>query len=727
MKKKFTVNGMACAVCASKVEKAVKKIKGVSVAVVSLTQKILLVEGDFSESDVILAVNDLGFEVSVYELNAVKKKNSGIKLRLILSIAFLLATMYFSMGHMISLPLTNELKSFSPVLFVLVQTLLSAPVLYLNRKFFINGSKSLVKGAPNMDTLVALGSGASFIFGTFALIMVIIGKSSGNVELVNTYLNSLYFESSAMILTLVTVGKTLEERSKQRTESAVESLKSLMPETAVISVNGLEKTVLVSDVKIGDIIVVKDGGAIPCDAVVTSGGGEVNEAKLTGESMPVYKDIGSSVLAATTLESGYITAKVTAVKEDTAFSKIIDYVLNAEASKAPVQRLADKISGIFVPTVMALSLITLAVWLIIGKPFDFALSRAISVLVISCPCALGLATPVAVTVATGKCASNGVLIKNAEVLEELHKVEVCLMDKTGTVTEGKLHVGGIYNLTEDEIEEVASIERLNSHPVAEAVVALSKLEPCAVSEYLSVVGKGVKGKVNGNAYIVGNLNFVSLYEFVEGVKESAIRSESVGKSVLYVVKNGKVKGFFEVYDKIKPTSKLAVEEFKNLGIKTVILSGDNERVVNRVKEEIGADACSGGCLPEEKAEIIKEYKNYAKTMFIGDGVNDSPALAVADVGVALSSGTDIAAEQASVLLLTSDLSSMAKAVKTGKKANKIIKQNLFWAFFYNVLGIPLAAGVLFPLGVLLNPAIAAALMSVSSLFVVTNALRIFKS
>lgn len=728
MKVKFTVLGMSCSACSNAVERAVNKVEGVSLATVSLTQKLMVVEGDFNNAAIISAVKNAGFKARLYSGEQSSDGSAVLKKRLIPSIILLIVLMYFSMGGMIGLPIFNFLKGEKgAIYFVALQLILTTAVIIINKKFFINGYRAVIHLAPNMDTLVALGSGASYLFGVFAFIMIIVGKASGDSALVNTYLKSLYFESSAMILTLVTVGKMLEERSKKKTESAVEKLKSLAPDTATTIVDGKEITVSVKDLKVGDIIVIKQGLSAPADAVVISGEGDMSEAALTGESMPVYKEVGSLIKTATVCESGYMTARVTALGEDTVFSKIIDYVLSAEASKAPVQRLADKISGIFVPVVTVIALVTLIIWLIIGKPFDFAFSRAVSVLVISCPCALGLATPVAVTVATGKCASFGVLIKNADVLERIGLVNVIIMDKTGTVTQGKVRVGKTVNLSTQELKEVCAVEKLSSHPLAKAVVDFVGEVDFEVKDYLSVTGKGVKGTVNGNCYVIGNKNFVALYPASEEISNEAELSLSQGKSVLFVAKNGSVIGFLEVYDMVKPTSFEAVNQMRELGIHTVILSGDDQKVSERVKQEVGAHEVYGGVLPEEKAERIKEYKGVSKVAFIGDGVNDSPALSVADIGIAMSSGTDIAVSSADVILLSNDLRSAVKAVKTGKKAGRIIKQNLFWAFFYNVLGIPLAAGVLYFAGVLLSPMIAAAAMSLSSLFVVSNALRIYRN
>lgn len=728
MKQKFSITGMSCAMCAKAVERAVKKVNGVETATVTLTQNLLTVEGSFLPQDVIKAVENAGYKAVKFKEKVDGDSLGAVKKRLIPSCVLLVILMYFTMGHhLLKLPTFSFFIGESgAIYYVLFQLVLTLAVIILNRKFFIKGTLAVINKAPNMDTLVSLGSGASFIFGVYAFIMIIIGSVSGDSGLVNTYLNNLYFESSAMILTLVTIGKVLEDRSKKKTESAVSKLQSLAPKTAVLLRGETEVTVDIKNVKIGDIMVIKQGFSAPCDGVVINGEGEMNESSLTGESMPVSKTVGSDIKTATVLDSGYIVARVTACGEDTIFSKIIEYVLSAEATKAPVQRLADKISGIFVPTVAIISVITLIIWLIIGKPFDFSFERAISVLVISCPCALGLATPVAVTVATGKLARQGILVKNAEILERIGLVSICVTDKTGTVTQGKIKVGSVIGLTETELKEVASIESLSSHPIAKAICEYIKPEQLEVSNYLSVTGSGVKGTVNSSDYLIGNFALVCDSQINSELKTQADLSLRGGKGVLFVSKNGVVIGFIEVYDKVKESSKQAVSYLKALGVKTIILSGDEQKISERVKLEIGADDAYGGVLPSGKAEIVKKYKELGVTAFVGDGVNDSPALSVSDIGVSMGSGTDIAVSSSDVIFMANDLLSMPKAIKTGRKTRRIIKQNLFWAFIYNVIGIPLACGVLYPLGILLNPMIASLFMSLSSLFVVTNALRLYK-
>lgn len=717
MKKKYIVEGMSCSACSAAVERVVGKIPEVKEAAVNLTAKLLVVETDgVADEKIFAAVRKAGFSAKPYGKES-EKTDKNTTARLVVSIILLVVLMYIAMGHMLKLPEIPFIAMHKhPVAFVSAQLALTLAVMILNVKFFIKGTKAVLNGSPDMDTLVALGSFSAFAFGVFAFFKIIAGDHS--------YLENLYFESAAMILTLVTVGKLLEEKSKRKTRGAVESLKKLAPEKAVVYKDGAEREVNASELEKGDVIVIKAGESVSADGVITEGSAEIDESCLTGESMPVYKEIGGKIRAATIVTSGYIKAKVTEAGENTALSKIIDYVTSAEATKAPAQRLADKISGIFVPTVTVISLITLVIWLLIGKGFDFAFSRAVSVLVISCPCALGLATPVAVTVSTGRLAKNGVLVKNAEVLESAGLIRTVFTDKTGTVTKGKITVGKTFGLCESELKAVGDVEKMSSHPLAAAVSVFAG--GSTVIDYGSVTGKGVYGVVDGDKYVIGNLSFTGKAGANEELFSSAAQASDNGKTTLFVSKNGVLKGYIEVYDELKETSKEAISLLKSAGVKTVILSGDDKKVVERVREETGADEGYGEVLPEEKAEYIRREITPYKKAFIGDGINDSPALAVADVGFAVSDGTDIAVNAADVILMKNDLKDVYTAIITGKKTRKIIKQNLFWAFIYNVLGIPVAAGVLFPLGILLNPMIASACMSLSSLFVVTNALRLTK-
>ncbi|MBO5927016.1 MAG: cadmium-translocating P-type ATPase [Clostridia bacterium] len=727
MKYKYSVKGMSCSACSASVEKVVRKIDGVISADVNLTQEVLTVE---SEKDlslyVIKAISKAGFKAYPHKTEEKAEEPKRIKGRLIASVFLLLFLMYVAMHEMLSLPFFKLLsKSENVILYVLIQLLLTVAVIVLNLNFFIKGTKAIIHSAPNMDTLVSLGSGVAFIYGIYSFVNVCIYKSIGDTETAIRFASNLYLESSAMILTLVTVGKYLESLSKKRTESAAEKLKKLAPKTSTVLVDGKEREIEIKDLLVGDIVVLKEGNLVPSDGIVINGNCEVDESNLTGESVPIFKGPNSAVKASSICISGYSQIKVTAVNEDTEISKIIDYILSAEASKAPVQRLADKVSGVFVPTVIAISLITFIIWFIITSSVSSSMSFAISVLVISCPCALGLATPIAVTVATGRCANKGILIKDAEVLENVGLIKTALFDKTGTLTEGKPIIGKVYGLSNEDIKCVASIESMSSHPLSTAVTKYAgEMEYYTVDNFLSVIGKGVIGKVNGVEYKIGSLSLLENLKINDQIKTQTTISLKEGKTVLFVSKNDEVIGYLEAFGEIKKSSHFAIKAFEELGVKTVIVSGDDKKVVNLVKEKLGVYKAYGEVSPKEKAEIVKNYETLGNTMFIGDGVNDSPALTVSSVGVSVSSGTDIAVSSSHVILLNNNLENVVNAVKIGKKTRKIIKQNLFWAFFYNVIGIPLAAGVFFPLGITLSPMIASALMSISSIFVVTNALRL---
>ncbi len=723
MKYKFNIKGMHCSACSSSVERVVRKIQGVKSAEVSLTLEMLTVESGVDLSnEVITAVKKAGFIATPFKAQNTSKVKSS-KIKLILSIVTLLLLMYVAMGEMLNLPFLDALsKQKNVILFVLVQLLLTIIVIALNFKFFVRGTKSVLRGAPDMDTLVSLGSSAAFLYGLYTFILICLnGNSESGIKLAN----NLYFESSAMILTLVSVGKYLESLAKKKTESAALSLKKLAPKTATVIIDGVETSTLIENVKVGDILLIKEGETISSDGTIISGKIEVDESSLTGESMPILKEISSLVKAGTTCVGGCAQLKVTAVNEDTEISKIIDYLLSAEASKAPVQRLADKISGIFVPTVIIISIITFIIWLLITKSFSVSINYAISVLVISCPCALGLATPVAVTAAMGRCAKKGILIKSAEVLENIGNIKTALFDKTGTLTEGSPQVESVFGLSSDELIKIASIESMSSHPLSTAVTNfVENKNYFEVLDFNSVTGEGVFGKIDGDSYIIGNKKAIKNLEISKEIDKSSQNSINKGKTVLFVAKNGVVIGFIEVVDKIKNSSATAIKGLKELGVKTVIVSGDNEKVVNLTKEKLGIDEAYFEVYPTKKAEIVKSYGD--NTMFVGDGVNDSPALTVATVGVTVSSGTDIALNSSKVVLLNNNLENTFNAIKIGKKTRRIIKQNLFWAFFYNVIGIPIAAGALSFIGIALSPMLASAFMSVSSIFVVTNALRLQK-
>lgn len=720
MKKKYLVEGMSCSACSSSVERVVKKIKGVKNASVNLTAKLLVVEGEFTDAEIFTAVKKAGFTPSLYNIDSNQATNKDLTTRIIPSIVILLALMYVAMGEMLKLPYPSVIsKKVNPIVFIVTQIILTLPILFLNRKYFINGVKSLIKGSPNMDTLVGIGSLCSFLYGVYAFIRIL---TTTDIEVINSFVNNLYFESSAMILTVVGFGKYLEGLSKQKTESVTKKLKKLSPEKATLLVDGNEVITEVASVKVGDILVIKVGDRICADGEILNGKIEVDESSLTGESMPILKEENSFVKASTLCVSGYATVKVTATNEDTVISKIIDYVLNAESSKAKVQRLADKISGIFVPIVMSISLITLITWLIISKNFDLSLSMAISVLVVSCPCALGLATPVAITVGIGKCSQHGILIKSAEVLENIGLTEIVFSDKTGTITSGKIEIIDNFLLEKEDLDNISAIESKNSHPLASAVVNFIGESLLEVENYGYDIGKGVSGKVNGDFYKIGNKSYVDYEKASSEIKDYAIKGLNEGKTPLFVEKNGEVIGVLLAFDSIKPSTFKAVEDLRELGVETVLLSGDDKRVIESVKCELNLTRAYGEILPSEKAELVKAESK--RTMFVGDGVNDSPALTVASVGVAMSSGTDIAMTAGDVILLKNDLCDCVKGIKIGKKTRRIIKQNLFWAFFYNLIGIPLAAGVFYPLGIVLTPMISSILMSISSIFVVSNALRI---
>ena len=731
MKKRYIVNGMSCTACSSAVERVVKKVDGVNNASVNLTSKLLVVEGtSFNDNSIFLAVKKAGFSATLYS-DSVENVKSSAKLRLILSIAFLallMAVVLIQNFKTIVPPFISKTKN--PVIFVLVQLLLALIVIILNFKFYIKGVKAIINKAPNMDTLVFIGSFSAFIFGVYNFVKIILSVKT-NFESAVNLAGNLYLESSAMILTLVSVGKALEEKSKKSTLFALDSLKKLAPTSALVIRDGKEVEVDVKDVIVGDILSIKEGASIPSDAVIISGECEVDEKVLTGESMPIYKTVNDTVKAVTTLVSGYVQARVIATNEDTAFSKIVSYVLNAQGSKAPIQKLADKVSSVFVPSVVIISILTFIIWRVIGKPFDFCLTNAISVLVVSCPCALGLATPVAVTVAVGKCAQNGILVKEAQVFEQLNNVKTIYFDKTGTVTNGNLVVDGTYFLNENQLDAVSAIESLSSHPIAKAISNYAPNSVSQVSSFKSIIGSGVLGEVNGKLYKIGNLNFVisdsnngvseELYSSViNGAKEQLLQ----GKTVLYVSENGALIGYICVRDGVKQSSKTAIEKLKNLGVKTALISGDNKLTTASVQKELGIDFAYGEVLPIDKAKLVDDAKRLGIVSFVGDGVNDSPAIASANVGFALVSGTDVAMSTADVILVKSDLLDVYKAVKISKKTVKIIKQNLFWAFFYNALAIPLACGAFYALNVMLNPMIASAFMSCSSLIVVLNALRI---
>ncbi len=739
----YNVTGMSCAACSARVEKAVSKVKGVTSCSVSLLTNSMGVEGTASAQDVINAVTEAGYGASVKggeksadALNGADaladRETPLLKKRLIASIVFLLILMYFSMGHMMwNWPLPAWFDG-NHVAMGLVQLLLAGIVMVINQKFFISGFKSLWQRSPNMDTLVALGSAASFIWSVYALFMMTDAQVHGNMDGVMTYMDEFYFESAAMILTLITVGKTLEARSKGKTTDALKSLMKLAPKTATVIRDGAEQVIPAEQVNKGDIFVVKPGENIPVDGIVTEGTSAVNEAALTGESIPVDKAVGDRVSAATINQSGYLKCEASRVGEDTTLSQIIKMVSDAAATKAPIAKIADKVSGVFVPIVITIAIITTIVWLLIGREFSFALARGISVLVISCPCALGLATPVAIMVGNGMGAKNGILFKTAVSLEEAGKVQVVALDKTGTVTKGEPKVTDI--VTADGVEEnellriAAALESKSEHPLAKAVMAYSKERSIAaedVTDFTALVGNGISALLDGKKLTGGSLKFIGdSFNISDTLKSTAEKLSEEGKTPLLFAREDKIEGIIAVADTIKEESPQAVKELQNMGIRVVMLTGDNERTAKAIGTQSGVDEVIAGVLPDGKEAVIRRLKQYGKVAMVGDGINDAPALTSADIGIAIGAGADVAIDAADVVLMKSVLSDVPAAIRLSRATLTNIHENLFWAFIYNVIGIPLAAGVFVPLGLTLNPMFGAAAMSLSSFCVVSNALRL---
>ena len=747
--KQYTVTGMSCAACSTRVEKAVSKVPGVTSCSVSLLTNSMGVEGSATDQEIIKAVADAGYGASAKDAEG--EKNGGansaaaseealadhetpiLKKRLLYSVGFLLVLMYFSMGHMMwNWPLPAFMDG-NHVMMGLVQLYLTVIIMVINQKFFINGFKSLFHGAPNMDTLVALGSFASFGYSSYALFAMTYAEHQGDAEAVMGYMHEFYFESAAMILTLITVGKMLEARSKGKTTDALKSLMKLSPKTAVVEKEGKETEVPVEQVRIGDVFVVRPGENIPVDGVVLEGNSAVNEAALTGESIPVDKQAGDRVSAATINQSGFIRCEATRVGEDTTLSQIIRMVSDAAATKAPIAKVADKVSGIFVPAVISIAVLTVIVWLIAGESVGFALARGISVLVISCPCALGLATPVAIMVGNGMGAKNGILFKTAVSLEETGKVEIVALDKTGTITSGEPKVTDVLaadGTSEEELLKLAySLESRSEHPLAKAIVAYGaekQAEQIPVSEFKALPGNGLEGKVGDADVKGGSLKFAqSQTEISEKIKSQAEKLAEEGKTPLMFLKNGILAGMLAVADVIREDSPQAVKELQNMGIEVVMLTGDNERTAKAIGRQAGVDRVIAGVLPDGKEEVIRRLKEQGKVAMVGDGINDAPALTRADMGIAIGAGADVAIDAADVVLVKSRLSDVPAAIRLSRGTLRNIHENLFWAFFYNVIGIPLAAGIWIPIfGWKLNPMFGAAAMSLSSFCVVTNALRL---
>ena len=746
--KQYTVTGMSCAACSARVEKAVSKVDGVTSCSVSLLTNSMGVEGTASDEAIIKAVEEAGYGASLKGAKTGQVQKAGtaneeeilkdretplLKKRLLSSLGFLLVLMYFSMGHMMwNWPLPRFFEN-NHVAMGLFQLLLTVIIMVINQKFFISGFKSLWHRAPNMDTLVALGSAAAFIYSTYALFAMTDAQVKGDMDAVMAYMHEFYFESAAMILTLITVGKMLEAHSKGKTTDALKSLMKLAPKTATIIKNGEEMQVSIDQVQKGDLFVVRPGENIPVDGIVVEGSSAVNESALTGESIPVDKEKGDTVSAATLNQSGFLKCEASRVGEDTTLSQIIQMVSDAAATKAPIAKVADRVSGVFVPAVIAIAIVTTLVWLLAGQSFGFALARGISVLVISCPCALGLATPVAIMVGNGMGAKNGIMFKTAVSLEETGKTQIVALDKTGTITSGEPRVTDVIpagGISEEELLTCAfTLEQKSEHPLARAVIAYGNernMIPGEVSDFAAMPGNGLLASYQESSLAGGNDKFISgRAEIPATIRQQSEKLSQEGKTPLFFARDGKLLGVIAVADVIKEDSPRAIKELQNMGIHVVMLTGDNERTAQAIGRQAGVDEVIAGVLPDGKETVIRNLKKKGKVAMVGDGINDAPALTRADMGIAIGAGTDIAIDAADVVLMKSRLSDVPAAIRLSRATLKNIHENLFWAFFYNVIGIPLAAGVWIPLtGWQMNPMFGAAAMSLSSFCVVTNALRL---
>lgn len=743
MKERFDVSGMTCASCQANVQKAVEKlgVDFVNVNLISETMTVSYDDGKISENDIIKAVEKIGYGAKPKNKKNLKENNKTfdeekiVKNRLIISFIFLIPLMYVSMGHMINLPLPHFLMGArGSVNFAFLQFLLTLPIVFVNRIFYISGFKALFNKASNMDTLVGLGSFAALIYGIFAIMRMAYGLGFEKFEIVENYRHNLYFESSAMILTLITLGKYFEKKSKGQTKKSLESLMDLAPKKARILKDKKEVEILVEDLKKGDLILVRPGEAIPVDGIVKEGSSLVDESAITGESIPVNKNIGDEVISATLNKQGSFIFEATKVGEDTTLSKIIELVNEANETKAPIAKLADKISAIFVPTVMILSLITFVVWMILGYGFEFSLNFAISVLVISCPCALGLATPMAIMVATGKSAQFGLLFKNAESLENLHKVDTILLDKTGTITEGRPQVTDIISeIDENEFIKIASsIENNSEHPLSHAIGEYAKaknIQAKNIEDFEAISGKGIKAKYENKIYYGGNISLMKEKNIdLKSYEKKADKFSNEGKTSMYFADEKKVIGIIAVQDKPKNLSKIAIDEMKKMGYEVRMITGDNEKTAEAIKNALNIDEKYAEVLPQDKEKEIKNLQKLGKkVLMVGDGINDAPALVRSDVSMAIGNGTDVAIESADIILINNNILDIVSALKLSKSTIKIIKENLFWAFFYNIIGIPLAAGLLYPaFGLKLSPMFGAFAMSFSSIFVCLNSLRLKK-
>lgn len=741
--KKYSVYGMSCAACSSRVEKAVSKVDGVDSVAVNLLTNSMIVEGDVEPKVIMKAVEDAGYKAKPQENEKTKSEDDQIeeldnsdetkkiRNRFIWSLIFLVPLMYVSMGvTMWGFPVPDAFEK-NHIAMGLTEMLFTIIIMIINKKFFVSGLKGLINKAPNMDTLVALGSGASFGYSLYVLYAMTFAQVDGNMELVHHYMHEFYFESAAMILTLITLGKMLESFSKGKTTDALKGLMKLAPKTAtIIDANGTEKVVDISKVTIGDVFVVRPGESIPTDGIVIEGSSAIDESALTGESVPKDVTVDNEVFGSTINKSGFIKCKATRVGEDTTLSQIIHMVSDAAATKAPIAKAADKVSGVFVPVVIIVAVITIFIWLVAGKEVGFALARGISVLVISCPCALGLATPVAIMVGNGKAARNNILFKNAVALENTGKTQIVALDKTGTITSGKPAVTDIVGKDKDELLKMAyALESKSEHPLASAIVEYGKdnnIKKQEIKDFSIDAGYGLKGEFEGKTVAGGNFAYIKKFANInDELKNKADEFAKEGKTPLYFSKDKEVMGIIAVADVIKEESIAAVKNLKDMGIKVVMITGDNEQTAQAIGKKAGVDEIYAGVLPQGKEEIIRKLSESGKTAMVGDGINDAPALTRADIGIAIGAGTDVAIDAASVVLMKSDLRDVPGAIRLSKGVLRNIHENLFWAFFYNVIGIPFAAGVWFPLfGLKLNPMFGAAAMSLSSVCVVTNALRL---
>ena len=741
MKQKFQVSGMSCSACSAAVEKAVKSLGGVRDVSVALTQGVMLCEFDetlVGEEEIVTAVKRAGYGATLYQRGRVtEEKKENIARRLTVSIVFMVLLMYVAMGHMLSLPLPAFFdRHENPIAFVALQLCLAIPVMIVNRKFFTVGFKALFHRTPNMDSLVAIGSASAFLYGLLALGMIVVGSMTKDHALIERYVSNLYVESAAMILTLVTVGKLLEDRSKKKTTSSIRALSSLSPKTASVLRDGNEVILPADEVTVGDLVLIRPGEKLPVDGVIEEGISELDTSALTGESMPRSVSVGDEVMTASVNLTGRFVMRATRVGEDTTLAKIIETVENASASKAPIARLADRVSGVFVPIVMTLALLSGIVWLIVSRDLDTALNHLISVLVISCPCALGLATPVAVTVAVGRCASRGVFVKKAASLEAMARIDTVVLDKTGTVTVGEPTLVGTVLLEGEENDVIAlaaSLEKGSEHALSRAIVTAAENRGLSLTEpeaFEAIPGKGVRGKVNGEVSYCGNLTLMKEAGFRVDSCETLVSAFSEeGQTAVILSRGDRIVAVLGIADAIKPTSKIAIDEIKREGVSVTMLTGDRLATARALasRESLSLDGIIADVLPTDKADVIRaELEKGKRVAMVGDGINDAPALASATVGIAVGSGTDIALESADIVLMKNDLCDLSYAIRMSKKTLRRIKENLFWAFFYNMIGIPIAAGVLSPVGIVLSPMLASFAMSLSSLFVVTNSLRLYR-